>query len=113
MNAQLPDMVRVTLRGGMRLVLSQPEPIEPWIPLGAAWSCSVLLEGKPVVMTGWLPGGLCLHIATRLKSHPALPGFFKAAWPRAQELALAWMQRGEGLRHALSLPYSEAWVATG
>ena len=111
MDAALPDEARILLREGMHLVLQLTEPSEPWIPLGTGWSCSVLLGGKPVLLTGWLPG-VCLHITTRLQSHTALPGFFKAAWPRTQELVLAWKQREDSLSPAeLPLPYSQAWLA--
>ena len=110
-NAAMPGEARILLRDGMHLVLRLAEPSEPWVPLGTGWSCSVLLGGKPVLLTGWLPG-VCLHISTRLQSHTALPGFFKAAWPHAQELALAWQRQENALSPTeLPLPYSRAWLA--
>jgi hypothetical protein len=105
------DCVHIELCEGLNLIMDVPPQWTPCMAFVQAWACSVLLKGKPVCLKGMLPG-VTLHIATRLQLHSGLPGFIEAVWPHAFEQIQAWLQRaGRAPCFALSLPYSQAWVA--
>lgn len=108
-----PTELRFDLREGAHFAMELPGPFKPWAPLALAWSCSVMLGGKIVLLTGW-PGTANLTIRSRLALHPSLMGFIEAAWPRANEHVQAWLNSKASRTlypSPLPLPYCTAALA--
>lgn len=111
MSVNANDVQELYLTEGLHLVFSEDHPVSLFELFSLSWMASAMMEGKPVLCKGFLPGA-SFWVQTDLAMEESFPDFCKTQWSEIEYDLLDWVEEAEASPcKTILLPFSEAYVA--
>lgn len=111
MSINANDVQELRLTEGLHLVFSDDHPVNLFELFSLSWMVSAMMEGKPVLCKGFLPGA-SFWIQTDLPFEASMPEDCRVLWTEIEYDLLDWVEEAEASPcKTILLPFSEAYVA--
>lgn len=105
------DVNEIHLVEGMRLIFTGDCPVSLYELFAMSWMVSAMMEGKPILCKGFLPG-VSFWVQTDLPIEESFPDLCKAQWADIEYDLWDWVEEADSLPcKTIFLPQSEAYVA--
>lgn len=111
MSVNANDVQELLLTEGLHLVFSGDHLVDLFELFSLSWMTSAMMEGKPVLCKGFLPGA-SFWVQTDLPFETSMLEDCKELWAEVEYMLLDWVEEVEEAPcKSILLPFSEAYVA--